>query len=65
MFRYFAQYAHLDFIVRATRNSHYVFVIGFVLAMAALLMDLSPSLMFMMLFLSGFVSKIIGVTTQL
>ncbi|WP_269453466.1 hypothetical protein [Paenibacillus swuensis] len=42
-----------------------MFVIGFVLAMAALLMDLSPSLMFMMLFLSGFVSKIIGVTTQL
>ncbi|MFX3637008.1 MAG: hypothetical protein ACE3L7_30410 [Candidatus Pristimantibacillus sp.] len=51
--------------LKATRNSHYVFVLGFILSMVALVIDRSPSTMFMILLFSGFVSEIVGVGTQL
>ncbi|MCD9022598.1 hypothetical protein [Cohnella silvisoli] len=57
----------LDKIIelKATRNSHYVFIIGFVLAMGSLVIDLPPYMMFIILIFSGFVSEMVGVITQL
>jgi hypothetical protein len=57
----------LDKIIglRATRNSHYVFVIGFLLAMGSLVIDMSPSVMFITLIFSGFMSEMVGGITQL
>jgi hypothetical protein len=51
--------------LKATRNSHYVFIIGFLLSMGSLVIDMSPSVMFIILFFSGFVSELVGVFTQL
>jgi hypothetical protein len=51
--------------LKATRNSHYVFTIGFVLSMVPLVMDMSPSVMFIILILSGLVSEVVGIITQL
>jgi len=51
--------------LKATRNSHYVFTVGFVLSMVPLVMDMSPSVMFVILILSGLLSEIVGVSTQL
>jgi hypothetical protein len=51
--------------LKATRNSHYVFTIGFVLSMVPLVMDMSPSVMFIILILSGLVSEVVGFITQL
>lgn len=51
--------------LKATRNSHYVFMIGFVLSMGALVIDLPPFMMFIVLIISGFLSEMVGVITQL
>jgi hypothetical protein len=51
--------------LKATRTSHYVFIIGFLLAMVSLVMDMSPSVMFIILMFSGFVSELAGIFTQL
>ncbi len=51
--------------LRATRISHYVFVLGFVASMGSLVMDMSPNVMFIILFFSGFVSEVVGIITQL
>lgn len=51
--------------LKATRISHYVFILGFLLAMGSLVMDMQPSVMFIILILSGFMSEVIGVITQL
>ena len=51
--------------LKATRNSHYVFTLGFLLAMGSLVMDMPHSAMFIILILSGFVSEIVGTVTQL
>lgn len=51
--------------LKVTRNSHYVFVLGFVLSMGSLVMDMSPSVMFIILILSGFVSEVVGIIPQL
>jgi hypothetical protein len=51
--------------LKATRNSHYVFILGFLLSMGSLVMDMSPSTMFIILFISGFLSELVGVFTQL
>lgn len=51
--------------LKATRNSHYVFILGFVLAMGSLVIDMQPSMMFIILFVSGFVSELAGNVTQL
>jgi hypothetical protein len=57
----------LDKIIelKSTRNSHYVFIIGFLLAMGSLVMDMPPYMMFIVLIFSGFVSEMVGVITQI
>lgn len=51
--------------LKSTRNSHYVFIIGFLLAMIPLVMDQPPYVMFIILISSGLLSEVIGVITQL
>lgn len=51
--------------LKATKNSHYVFTLGFLLAMGSLVMDMPHSAMFIILILSGFVSELVGTVTQL
>ncbi|CAM4450941.1 hypothetical protein FHS16_004104 [Paenibacillus endophyticus] len=51
--------------LKATKTSHYVFLLGFVLAMASLVMNMQPSAMFIILFFSGFVAELAGIVTQL
>lgn len=46
--------------LRATRNSQYVFGIGVVLAMSALVIDQTPSVMFALLFCAGVVSELVS-----
>jgi hypothetical protein len=57
----------LDKIIelKATRNSHYVFIIGFVLAMGSLVMDMPPYMMFIILIFSGLISEVVGVISQI
>ncbi|KRF38586.1 hypothetical protein [Paenibacillus sp. Soil787] len=57
----------LDILIdlKATRNSHYVFTLGFLLAMGSLVVDMSPSTMFIILIFAGFMSDMVGVFTQL
>lgn len=57
----------LDKIIelKSLRNSHFVFVLGFLLAMGSLVMDMSVSVMFIILFFSGFMSEVVGNITQL
>jgi uncharacterized membrane protein len=50
--------------LRAARNSLYVFTIGFALAMGALVIDMPPSTMFIVLILSGILSEVAGDLTQ-
>lgn len=51
--------------LKATRNSHYVFILGFLLSMGSLVIDMPTSVMFIILIFSGFVSEVVGVITQL
>ena len=51
--------------LKATRNSLYVFTFGFLLAMGALIMDMPPTSMFIILFCSGIVSEMVGDISQL
>lgn len=51
--------------LKATKTSHYVFLLGFVLAMGSLVMDMQPSAMFIILFFSGFAAELAGTATQL
>jgi hypothetical protein len=51
--------------LKATRNSHYAFIIGFLLSMGSLVMDTPTYVMFILLILSGFLSEVVGVITQL
>jgi hypothetical protein len=51
--------------LKAIRNSHSVFVAGFLLAMVLLVIDKPPSVMFITLILSGFLSEVVGGITQL
>jgi hypothetical protein len=57
----------LDKIIelKSTRNSHYVFIIGFLLAMGSLVMEMPPYMMFIVLIFAGFVSEMVGVITQI
>ncbi len=52
-------------VLKATRNSHYVFVLGFLLSMVPLVMDMPLFVMFIILIISGFVSEVVGTVTQL
>ncbi|TFE22796.1 hypothetical protein [Cohnella luojiensis] len=51
--------------LKATKNSHYAFTLGFLLAMGSLVMDMPHSAMFIILISSGLVSEMVGVFTQL
>src|SRR6266540_7072711 len=51
--------------LKATRNTLYVFTFGFLLAMGALIMDMPPTAMFIILFCSKIVSEIVGDISQL
>lgn len=51
--------------LNATRNSFFVFVIGFILAMASLVMEQPSNVMFMTLIAFGFISEVTGAATKL
>ncbi|KRF34594.1 hypothetical protein [Paenibacillus sp. Soil787] len=51
--------------LKSTRNSHYVFIIGFLLSMIPLVMDQPPYVMFIILIGSGLLSEVVGISTQL
>lgn len=51
--------------LKSTRNSHYVFIIGFLLSMIPLAMGQPPYLMFIILISSGLLSEVVGIVTQL
>jgi len=51
--------------LKAGRNSHYVFVFGFLLAMITLVIGQPLSVMFIVLILSGLLSEVTGLVTQL
>lgn len=57
----------LDKIIdlKATRNSHYVFILGFLLSMGSLVLEMPISAMFIILICSGFLSAVVGILTQL
>jgi len=51
--------------LRALRNAVYVFTCGFFLAMGSLVIGMPPSVMFIILMCSGYVSVMVGTITQL
>jgi len=51
--------------LKAVRASHYVFVLGFLLALLALVLHQPLSVMFIVLALAGFLSEVAGLLTQL
>ncbi len=51
--------------LRATRNAIYVFMVGFLLAMGSLAIGMPPSVMFIVLIVSGVVTEIVGALSQL
>ncbi|MBP1967653.1 hypothetical protein [Paenibacillus aceris] len=51
--------------LKATRNSFVVFILGFLLAMASLVIDQPSQVMFMVLVISGFFSDVTGSVTKL
>ena len=50
--------------LKATRNSLYVFMAGFLLAMGSLVIDMPPSAMFVILICSGIVSEMVSDISQ-
>lgn len=51
--------------LKATRNSHYVFMLGFILAMLSVVLKMQLDIMFIILVSAGLVSEIVGVLTGL
>jgi hypothetical protein len=51
--------------LKATRNSFFVFIIGFLLAMGSLAIDQPSQVMFIILIASGFLSDLTGSVTKL
>ncbi|MFS1514270.1 hypothetical protein VQL36_17840 [Chengkuizengella sp. SCS-71B] len=51
--------------LKATRNSYYVFVTGFLLAMGSLAIGMSPNVMFSTLFISGSVGSMMDSLSML
>ncbi|NBD27165.1 hypothetical protein [Paenibacillus glycinis] len=51
--------------LKATRNSHYAFVLGFLLSLGSLILNAEPSAMFVMLMFAGVASELVGAFTQL
>ena len=52
------------FELKALRNSLYVFAVGFIVAMASLVFDMHPTIMFFILIGAGVVSEIVGDMSQ-
>lgn len=50
--------------LKAMRNSLYVFGIGVMLAMGSLVLEMSPSMMFIILFMAGFICDLVGDLSQ-
>lgn len=50
--------------LRASRNSLYVFALGFVLAMGSLVVELPPSVMFIVLICAGVMSEVVSEISQ-
>ena len=50
--------------LKSNRNSGYVFIIGFVLAMTSLAVEQPPTVMFIILMVSGVVSEIVSEVSQ-
>jgi len=46
--------------LKAQTNANWVFIIGFILAMSSLVVDLPPSVMFIILILAGLVSAVVS-----
>ena len=51
--------------LRGIRNTLFTFAFGFLLAMGSLVLNLSPSVMFIIIFAFGFISGIVGYVSQL
>ncbi len=51
--------------LKAITISHYVFVVGFVLAMGSLVIDVPTYVMFIILVLSGVLSDVVGMITEI
>lgn len=51
--------------LRAMRNGYIIFIIGFMIAMLALVLGSTPTMMFMILYVSGFISDVSGKITSL
>ncbi|WP_088067486.1 hypothetical protein [Gottfriedia luciferensis] len=51
--------------LKANRNSFFVFIIGFVLAMGSLIIYQPSQVMFIILIISGFISDVVGSVTKL
>lgn len=51
--------------LKAFRNSFFVFILGFLLAMGSLVIDQPSQVMFMILIASGFISDVTGSITKL
>jgi hypothetical protein len=49
---------------KAQTTSNYVFIVGFILAMGSLAIDLPPTIMFIILLLSGIVSEMVSEISQ-
>ena len=46
--------------LKAMRNGHVIFIIGFVIAMLSLVAGSTPTMMFVILYVSGFISDAVG-----
>ncbi len=51
--------------LKSTRNSLYVFMIGFLLSMIPIVMNMSPAGMFIILIVAGILSEMVGDISQL
>lgn len=51
--------------LKANRNSFFVFIIGFILAMGSLIIDQRSQVMFIILIASGFISDVVGSISKL
>jgi hypothetical protein len=51
--------------LKSLRNSYFIFIIGFAFAMIAIVLGLSPTTMFLIIYISGFISDIFGNITSI
>lgn len=51
--------------LKAMRNGHFIFIIGFMIAMLSLVLGSTPTMMFVILYISGFISDVFGKITSI